>query len=118
MLIVPNIHDASPRVVTEAMCMNLPVLMNKNILGGWKYINNKTGEFFNDISDFEVNMNKIVNNLNKYEPRKYFINNYGIINSGKKLLNFVRTNFGNRVNLRKDCKYLTPRFNKKDYDIQ
>lgn len=118
MLIVPNIHDASPRVVTEAMCMNLPVLMNKNILGGWKYINNKTGEFFNDISDFEVNMNKIVNNLNKYKPRKYFINNYGIINSGKKLLNFVRTNFGNRVNLRKDCKYLTPRFNKQNYDIQ
>ena len=38
MIFIPNIHDASPRVVTEAMGHNIPCLMNNNIVGGWKYI--------------------------------------------------------------------------------
>ena len=36
-IFVPNISDASPRVVTQAMSYNMPALMNKNIIGGWKY---------------------------------------------------------------------------------
>ncbi len=52
-IFVPNIFDASPRVVSEAFLYNLPVLENKNIIGGWHYINEKTGMQFNDINDFE-----------------------------------------------------------------
>ena len=44
-IFLPNEKDASPRVLTEAMATDLPALINKNILGGWKYINSETGEF-------------------------------------------------------------------------
>ena len=42
-----SFQDASPRTATEAMCYNLPVLMNKNILGGWQYMNDQSGSFYN-----------------------------------------------------------------------
>jgi len=91
MLFVPNIADASPRVATQAMCLNVPVLMNKNIVGGWKYINDKTGEFFTDENDFSNVMTKMLNK--QYEPRKYFEENYGIKKSGEKLLEFVKEHY-------------------------
>lgn len=48
LLFVPNETDPSPRVIAEALCLNLPVLVNRTILGGWKYVNRYTGAFFDD----------------------------------------------------------------------
>lgn len=45
-LFAPNIHDASPRVLVEGLSLNVPILVNRHILGGWKYVNNQTGSFF------------------------------------------------------------------------
>ena len=70
---VPNIYDASPRIITEALCHDLPLMVNKKILGGWKYINDETGVFFNDLNDFEYNLEKLLKNLHTYRPRKFFI---------------------------------------------
>jgi len=39
-------YDASPRVIIESLSLNIPVLLNQDILGGWKYINNSTGKLF------------------------------------------------------------------------
>ena len=36
-IFIPNINDASPRVITESLCHNIPCLVNQNIIGGWKY---------------------------------------------------------------------------------
>jgi hypothetical protein len=33
---IPQIHDASPRVSTQALAHNVPILMNRHISGGWK----------------------------------------------------------------------------------
>ena len=93
MLLVPNTVDASPRVVAEAMCLNLPVLMNYNITGGWKYINDKTGEFFYDEESFKIGVEKIL--TNHYEPRKWFMENYGKKVSGERLAQFVKTHYSN-----------------------
>lgn len=57
---LPQIHDASPRVSTQALAHDVPVLMNRHISGGWKYLNEKTGEFFSDMSDFREAVQKIV----------------------------------------------------------
>ena len=113
-IFVPNIHDASPRVITEAMCCNIPVLLNKNIIGGWKYINEKTGEFFNDEKDIESVLDKMLKNLKNYTPRKYYTDNFGIVKSGKRLLDFVKKNCL-KAKLDKDCRYLVPRFSKVNY---
>merc|ERR1712224_1132550 len=39
---LPQIHDASPRVTTQALIHNVPLFINRNIMGGWKYVNEKT----------------------------------------------------------------------------
>ncbi len=44
----------SPRVITEALLTDLPILVNENILGGWKYVNEKTGVFFRDEHDISM----------------------------------------------------------------
>ena len=74
---IPNIMDASPRILTESLCLNKRVLVNKNIVGGWKYVNNLTGEFFTDEKDIEYSLSKLLNNYDKYQPRSYFMSKYG-----------------------------------------
>jgi GR25 family glycosyltransferase involved in LPS biosynthesis len=100
-IMVPNYSDASPRVITEALALDLPVLMNKNIYGGWKYINNQTGEFFSNENDFEPALLKILSY--NYKPRKWFFDNYGNYNTGIKLKNFIKGIFP-QLN---DCEYVT-----------
>merc|ERR1712232_970641 len=59
---LPQIHDASPRVSTQALAMDVPILMNYYIKGGWKYVTEKSGEFFHDMSDFKKSLTKILRN--------------------------------------------------------
>lgn len=80
---------ASPRIVTESMALDIPVLLYHNIVGGWKYINSSTGEFFYDIEDFEQNLILLREKYDQYQPRKYIEKYYGVKKSGKKLLDFV-----------------------------
>ena len=114
-IFIPNYAEASCRVCTEAMCFNLPVLMNKNILGGWNYINNETGSFFDDgdiQNSFEPVLDKFIKKLNnnEYTPREWFIKNYGEYNSGAKLLDFVKSIFkDDELNIKlSDVQYMKP----------
>ena len=104
-IFVPNISDASPRVVTQAMCYNMPVLMNKNIVGGWKYVNNQTGVFFNDEKDISTALYEFLNKSSYFSPRKWFVNNYGKEKTGRRLLGFLKEHYGN-VDF-KDAEYAT-----------
>ena len=94
------------------------MLLNKNILGGWKYVNSETGEFFNNENDvssaLEVLLKKIENN--KYNPREYFIKNYSVINAGRVLKKWLYENFRDRLNIdEKNVDYISPEFSKKDF---
>ena len=60
----------------------MKVLVNNNILGGWKYVNDKTGLFY-DENNIRNKVEILLSNLNSYEPRKYFLENHGLKNSGK-----------------------------------
>ena len=112
---LPNEADASPRVLTECLSLNVPCLINKNILGGWKYVyNNQTGEFFTDENDVEKSAKLLLSNLDNYSPRQYIIDNYGPVNSGKKLAKFLLEHFKDRLN-HKDIKYVTIRNPMKDF---
>ena len=113
-ILTASYQDASPRTVSEGMCYNLPVLMNKNILGGWQYLNDKTGEFFDpdNLSEFPKTLEKFLNKMknNEYQPRDWFINNYGKYNSGKRLKLFVQDVFKeDELNFKLDeVEYLKP----------
>merc|ERR1712012_42351 len=106
---LPNVHDASPRVTTQALVLDVPLLMNKHISGGWKYLNEKTGEFFHDMSDFHQSLEKILRGAatpGHYQPRKWVLENYGNEHAGKRFLAFVKTHFSDRVHLPKNTKLL------------
>ena len=69
-----------------------------------------------DENDFEEKLNKILDNYDSYKPRDFFINNYGIKNSGEKLKKFVYEIFGDKINIPKDnVKYVTPEFPKESW---
>jgi hypothetical protein len=113
---IPNIVDASPRFLTEGLSMNLSCLVNKNILGGWKYVSEKTGEFFTDENDIKDSVQRLIQNMKYHSPRQYIIDNYGPVNSGKKLKEFLYKNFKNRINLpEEEVEYITIRFPKVNY---
>jgi len=95
-LFAPNITDASPRVITEAMCYNMPVLLNFNILGGWNnVIPGTTGEFFTDENNVSIALDRLLNNFESYTPREWFKNNRGKKISGKLLADFLIQNYPN-----------------------
>lgn len=103
-LFVPNVSDASPRVITEAMLYNMPVLVNKNIVGGWhNVVPDVTGEFFSSQYDIETALDKIVSPNAKYAPRDWYVTHRGLEVSGKVLADFLKKTYPN-LN-RPDMKY-------------
>ena len=45
-VLFPNTADASPRLIAEALVRNVPVVVNSDIYGGWKYVTENNGRFF------------------------------------------------------------------------
>ena len=88
-LFVPNIYDASPRVVSESIIKGLAVLMNLNILCGSKYITDETGEFFTDDNDIRYALDRLLSKIDKISPKKWWREHYGRQNSGKKMRDFL-----------------------------
>jgi hypothetical protein len=106
-ILIPNKTDASPRILTEALCCNLPAIINYNILGGWKYIDpKKSGYLFKNIDDFEISLTKLLNNYHYLEPRNHYLEHFGRVNSGKKFKVFIENYFKDKVDL-SNTKYLT-----------
>jgi len=105
-LFVPNISDASPRILTEAICYNIPVLVNYNIMGGWHYVvSGVTGEFFINDRDVGSALRSLTTNLHGYYPRNYFIKNHGKKKDGKRLAQFLISHYPSINN--KNMKYAT-----------
>ena len=62
------------RVVTEAFCLDIPVVMNYHIVGGWKYVNEYTGEYFHDSKDVVDAFRRLRDPARaaKLRPREWF----------------------------------------------
>jgi hypothetical protein len=86
-LFVPNVLDASPRVVSECLVKGVPVLMNRNILCGFKYVNDETGVFFADESDIRESVSRILNSIESksINPRAWWKAYHGVQNASRKL---------------------------------
>jgi hypothetical protein len=82
-----GILDASPRLIPECLCLDVPVAVNWNILGGWKYINRYTGRFFYD----EYSVSSAVENCIAHceSPSRWYFANYGPHLSGRRLARFL-----------------------------
>jgi hypothetical protein len=73
-MFVPNGSDASPRILTEALCKGTPILVNKHIFGGWKYVNDCTGAFFESADDVIPQLHRVLNA--SCTPRQWFLDTY------------------------------------------
>jgi len=92
-LFVPNIYDASPRVVAEAITKDVPVLMNRSIVCGSKYINDETGMLFTDEHDIRYSLKILLSRLGTISPKKWWSENYSRKGSAIKLRNFLYEEF-------------------------
>lgn len=88
-LFVPNIFDASPRVIAECITKDLAVLMNRNILCGSKYVKYETGELFTDETDIRPALTNLLNKEYKISPKKWWEENYCQEIMQKKLRDFL-----------------------------
>ena len=86
-LFVPNVYDASPRVVTEAISQDIGVLMNRNIVCGSKYITDETGELFTDENDIGHHLQSMLSR--ELHPQEWWSQNYSNKASGIKFRNFL-----------------------------
>ena len=82
-------QDASPRIIIEAIGMNIPVLLNENILGGWKYINNQTGILFNPNGNIHQIVSDFINY--KFKPLQWLELNYNVDNNAIVLKNAINS---------------------------
>jgi hypothetical protein len=98
-LFVPNIYDASPRVIAESLIKDVPVLMNRSIVCGSKYVNNNTGELFNDENDIRFSVSKLLERMNsgKISPNAWWAKNYSKKKCGKLLRDFLYKEFPNEL---------------------
>jgi len=71
-------HDASPRILVEALALNVPVLVNENILGGWKYINEYTGDLFCPEENMERKLTSFIQQLKHRKPRQWMQENMDV----------------------------------------
>jgi hypothetical protein len=88
-LFAPNLIDPSPRILAEALCLDVPLVVNHNILGGWKYVNAFTGEFFEDETDVVSAVKRCL--TKPKSARRWFSANYGPYLAGKRLLRLLRS---------------------------
>ncbi|WP_428265314.1 hypothetical protein [Haliangium sp.] len=84
---LPNALDASPRVLTEALCLDVPVVVNRRILGGWKYVNSFTGVFFDGPDDVVAAARACLDR--ERAPRAWFRANHGPYLAGQRLGRFL-----------------------------
>jgi hypothetical protein len=99
-MFVPNVSDASPRIITEALCKGTPILVNKHIFGGWKYVNDCTGAFFESQDDVMIQLRHVLNAART--PRKWFLDTYypdGESAQLKELKRFIESMCGGAIPL-------------------
>jgi hypothetical protein len=109
-LFIPNIYDASPRVVTEAISNNVPVLMNRSIVCGSKYITPQTGVLFTDEYDIRGSlkkMNQLTTDISAgtVSPASWWSEHYNVSDSGTKFRNFLHAIYPGRLDTVKEVRF-------------
>ncbi|CDW86224.1 UNKNOWN [Stylonychia lemnae] len=73
-VLIPAVYDASPRIITQAFYLNTTVILNRQIIGGWHYINDQTGSFFDNKNDVVDVINEQIKRFNNKEmnPKDWY----------------------------------------------
>ncbi len=103
-VIFPNTKDASPRTIPETLLRGKSVMVNQNILGGWKYVNDVNGILYDgSFTAEDLNGNKkyyheklkeaLINMSKRKDKPKYikrdFLSKYGFVNTAKRMASII-----------------------------
>jgi hypothetical protein len=81
--------DGSPRLITESLCLNKPVLLPSDLLQGWKYCNDPgCGEFYSGSHDVAVAAIRLLSHWRK--PFERFHRQHGWRNASAHLFGVLR----------------------------
>lgn len=80
--------DPSPRVITESLALDVPVLVHSQILGGWKYVAPETGAFFE--SEYDVGTEALACMAAQLHPRPWLRRRYGRDRAARRFAGFLR----------------------------
>jgi hypothetical protein len=86
-LLIASVTDASPRIIAEALALDRPVVVNGNIVGGWKYVNDATGAFFSSERDIVDVVSQVLERATA--PREWYCEFFGLCRSGARLKDFL-----------------------------
>jgi hypothetical protein len=79
--------DASPRLITETLCNNRPVVVNAALIGGWKYVTPDTGTFFT--SEHDVVQAAALAMATARRPYAWFHERFGLHQAGRMLYDLL-----------------------------
>ena len=96
-------HESQGFALQEALSCNVPLLvwniisMNQEYRSNYtnlpatttSYWDNKCGELFYNINEFEVTYNKFIENINNYKPREFILENLSVDVCETKLIEFI-----------------------------
>ena len=56
------------------LCLDVPILVNRHIVGGWKYVHSETGAFFDSVDNVVPAFREIIDGLQRGDlhPREWF----------------------------------------------
>ena len=97
-LFVPNEWDASPRVIGEAIQLEVGVHVNFKIMGGWKYIDESNGVFFDPELSDEAIAESLIKLIERQKHKGFsassFRQRYGRARTAKRLAGFLNPIIG------------------------
>ena len=111
-VIFPNYADASPKMISEALVRGAPIIVNKNIYGGWQYVTETNGLLYDgptSRADMEKKrdyyadeMKRVLSEFNSkgYNPddiKEEYYSKYGFYNSAKRLAGIINDIEGKRL---------------------
>jgi glycosyltransferase involved in cell wall biosynthesis len=102
-VLLPSDADASPRLLVESLIRGCPLVVNQSIYGGWKYINENNGAFFDAPSvkefvsgkynkDYKASLKEAMEKVLLIDPggiSRGFYEKYGFINSSRRFASII-----------------------------
>lgn len=88
-LLVASVLDASPRTIAEALALDRPVVVNRDIIGGWKYVADATGAFFTGENDIVDAVAGVLDRATR--AREWYCEFFGLRRAGSRLRDFLNT---------------------------
>ncbi len=93
-LVLLTYKEGGNKAVAESFICNTPVIVYENLKGGvLEKVNEKTG-MASSFKDLHKNIQIMLGSFRSFEPRSYYLENFGAVNSTKKLNEVIKAHSG------------------------